>query len=311
MQVSYILRYQKFRNLQKKMTFYKEIIIFNHCTFIKTLLICLTAAFAVTHHGSGAQEIHSVDWSELLIRSTAESSMELAKDGRIIDPFSGRTISVTSARTGTREQAREAALARLIERMKKIRIDPFTDINSLLAENETARQRMHRILSSKVRYTDSPSDFFGTVSHAELRINYLIEAFPFIYPEDEIPIPGDNEIPTEYTSLIIDARGLNVEPMIFPSIYNESGREIYGRDFICIKTAARRGAVSYTTDEESALNHGRAGKKPYFSVAVQSLNRSPVISLRDHRKITSSPETIKNIKECRVIILIDRDKLIK
>lgn len=278
---------------------------------IKTIIICLTAAIVVTHNSRGAQDINTVDWSELLIRSTAESSMEVSKDGRIIDPFSGRTISVTSARTGTREKAREAALAELIERIKKIRIDPFTEIGTLLAENETARQRMHRILLSKVRYTDSPSDFFGTVSQAELRINHLIEAFPFIYPEDDIPVPADNDIPTEYTSLIIDARGLNVEPMIFPSIYNESGREIYGKDFLCIKTAAKRGAVSYTTDEKSALNHRRAGKNPYFSVAVQSLNRSPVISLRDHRKITSSQETIKNIKESRVIILIDRDKLIK
>ena len=125
---------------------------------------------------------------------------------------------------------------------------------------------------------------------------------------DEFPARIDNPIPTHYTSLVIDARGLGIEPMMLPSVYNENGLEIYGRYYVDIRHARRSGLIGYAYNENEAIKSPRTGNRPYYAIAVSGMKGCPVVSDRDIRKIFSSKNTIEQLKKCRVVFIIDKIK---
>jgi len=117
---------------------------------------------------------------------------------------------------------------------------------------------------------------------------------------------SDIEISTLYTSLIIDTRGLGVKPMLLPVIYNESGLEIYSKDYFLASEALKHNAVSYVYNEKDAVKHRKAGRKPYFTSALKENNGSPVISDEDVKRLFSHKKNLDYLKKCRVIFIIDR-----
>ncbi len=112
----------------------------------------------------------------------------------------------------------------------------------------------------------------------ELRRHYRIPVVGL--PAIELPVIDDSPLKTDYTGLIVDGRGLKLEPMLFPSIYDGDGVEIYGRTFIDSRFALKHGLASYCHTEDEARALGRAGDRPYYSVALKSMNACPVISER-------------------------------
>ncbi|MFC1560218.1 hypothetical protein ACFLZ2_05800 [Candidatus Margulisiibacteriota bacterium] len=77
-------------------------------------------------------------------------------------------------------------------------------------------------------------------------------------------------IPEVYTSLIVDARGLEVEPGIAPKIFDEDGEEIYGTINIDPDYAIRKGIVQYYDSIGEAIRSGFIGNNP---VIVRAINR--------------------------------------
>ncbi len=227
--------------------------------------------------------------------------------GEPVDFLEGNPVSLNSARKSCYERAKDAALVNLISLIKKIQVDSSTSFRQLLLDNRTAQSRLSDYIEKSIKLKQYPVDFFTSGCRIEMRMSRLLAALPYTYPGDPIPVIYDNPIPTEYSSLIIDTRNLNIRPMLLPSVYNEEGLEIFGRYFIDIREAFRRGPVSYEYTETAAMNNSTAGEKPYFTAAIKSRNGSPVLSNRDVRKILSSPGTRKNLKNCRVIFIIDRE----
>lgn len=250
----------------------------------------------------------TVDWIEGKIIVKGEARLEAAGTVIAAEGSESGTISLNRTRMEASRRAREDAIARLARLVKTIRVDGGTMVSDILERDEEAQRRLSALLSSRTSFREYPTGFLSSACMAEFKIGDLIHILPFSYPMDPFPARIDAPIPTVYTGLVIDARGIGVEPMILPSIYGEDGLEIFGRTFVDIRRAGRWGIASYAFNEDEAMRLGRAGARPYYCAATREMNGCPVLANRDVRKIFSSNETIQRLRECHVVFIIDKPK---
>lgn len=273
---------------------------------ISFFLIILISTSLVS--GSRKSE-HWIDWKEGKIYSTGVSSAGISRKGMPVDNISGERVSLNRSRMNAYNKARENAVENLFRQIMKIRVDGENTFEDIISRHEEARSRIYDIVYEKAKTKEYPSGFDSSSCSIELKIGDIIPAIPYKYPSDRLPERTDVPIKTKYSGVVIDARGLDVEPMLFPAVINEYGLEIYGRHLVDIKHAVKSGIVSYVYNEEDASKSRNAGERPYYCVALKSIDGSPVISDSDAKKIYSSPETLKELKKCRVIFIIDRNKI--
>jgi hypothetical protein len=122
-----------------------------------------------------------------------------------------------------------------------------------------------------------------------------------------LPAIPMNRIP--YTGLIIDARGLNLDPILYPTIVSEEGKEIYSSLFISREFAVQYGVAIYLCDMASALSAGRIGSNPMVFKALRKAGNNTgaiVVSMADAVDLEKVTERHKFLKECRVIIVADQ-----
>ncbi len=264
------------------------------------LLSMLDSAALVT--GPGQDE---VDWSRGLIVTHGTWRVPLSDTGRPVNQ-GGEVISINRGRVSAYRKARENAVENMVRLVRGIRVDADTTLEELLEQSDAARSRIVGVINGRVKVREYPLDFITSACRAELRIGDILQAVPYTYPGDEFPTRLDNPIPTRYSSLVIDTRGLRVEPMILPSVFSEEGLEVYGRFRVDIRHSTKYGIVAYATSQDEAMNNRLAGDRPYYTVALREMKGCPVIADRDVRKILSSPETVAQLKRCRVIFIIDK-----
>lgn len=134
------------------------------------------------------------------------------------------------------------------------------------------------------------------------------------WPEDREVPPGVTLVPLEasdavnYTGVLIDARGTDLNYALFPRIINEDVRTVYGPEFFLPTYAAERGAVGYYDNYAGAMTDDRVGANPLKINALRSAGRNNttlVIANSDARRLHSSLESLKLLERCRVVILTD------
>ncbi len=110
-----------------------------------------------------------------------------------------------------------------------------------------------------------------------------------------------------YTGLIVDARQLNVEPVLYPTIVSEQGREIYSSVFISREFAVQNGVCAYVCDMDQALGSDRAGSNPLVVKALRKTGDKTgaiVMSMADAETLDRATERHTFLKKCRVIVLV-------
>ena len=112
----------------------------------------------------------------------------------------------------------------------------------------------------------------------------------------------------EYTSLIVDCRGLGVEACMSPRLLDEDGREVYGKVMVSADYAIETGIVAFPRSVDDAMNCSRAGRRPLVVRArgVADRNRfNPYISERDARRIADANRDSRFFERTAVIFLVD------
>lgn len=122
---------------------------------------------------------------------------------------------------------------------------------------------------------------------------------------------------TEYTGIILDARGIlksfggeqvKVMPSIFVNIIDDQGREVFNQYNVFADVIRNQGMVRYSYDINENMSD-RIGLKPYKMVAfgVGDSSGSVIsISVNDAKRILASNSTRNCIKNGRVVIVIDK-----
>jgi hypothetical protein len=111
----------------------------------------------------------------------------------------------------------------------------------------------------------------------------------------------------EYTGIIIDCRGFNLVPCLFPKIYNDMQQEIYSVNFADLHQIVESGLVQYSTQD--LYNNPRTGYNPLRirAVGIAGTKMTNIrISSFDARRIHGSRKNLQLLKECRVAIIFGR-----
>lgn len=109
---------------------------------------------------------------------------------------------------------------------------------------------------------------------------------------------------TDYTSLIIDARGLNAKACLIPMVQSVSGKVVYGPKEVS-KEAAVNGMAVWVDKLEAAKGNVKAGTLPLL-VKAEKLNESKrFIVADDLAENIAALSGSAVLRECKVIVVVD------
>ena len=108
----------------------------------------------------------------------------------------------------------------------------------------------------------------------------------------------------DYTGLIVDCRGLDLQPVMSPVIKNTNGTKIYGHKNLDIDRVIREGMAGYSDNTETV---DRAGENPIVvkAVSVENFNSNPVLTIADSNRVLIENYASKFLKDLKVVFIFD------
>jgi hypothetical protein len=245
-----------------------------------------------------------------------------------------QSIIVVNLETGAIDMQNLAVLnSRALQALKSASYDRDWTVGSYLSSHPLAQRRLERMnLANQRLGTKYLSD--GTVSTAYefplagavLGLILPVTSAPRLlgrtacpccgqpWPEGKEPPPGVKLVPYEtgtvpdYTGILIDAKGLECRPALFPRVVTESGDEVVGADFAKPEQMAQTGLVGYFHDRTQALTADRIGPSPLIvrAIGIAGTNSCDlIISQADAARIHGSRSNLDLLSRCRVGFLLD------
>jgi hypothetical protein len=125
-----------------------------------------------------------------------------------------------------------------------------------------------------------------------------------------VPAPDAPIVEGNYTGLIIDARGLKVQPAMAPRILKADGTPIYGVGNFDIDKVVEQGLASYYRDMDAARADKRAGDNPLILRPIGVYRRSVattdvVLSDADAAKLLAEDAKTRFLKQLKVVFVVD------
>lgn len=283
----------------------------------------VAAAQPVVEH---IDRFSAIDWSQRVVRAYGSSTNQLANSDR-------------SKRIETLEAAKADAVRKLHKAIRNIVLNRSATIAGVVAEDAVFQRQIQKFVQGyTITDTRSMSDMSVEV---EVQVPIPGGLMDLILPDltgkgalrlDDTPrsplgylpwpecraVPEGVEliIPSQglvsyhgdpYTGLIIDARGLAVQPALLPRILNEAGEEIYGVRYVGRDAAVENGLAAYRKTMQEALRDGRAGSEPFVICATQASGKTKtdvVVSANDAVLIHAAAVRHNFLRTCRVVFVI-------
>jgi hypothetical protein len=204
------------------------------------------------------------------------------------------------------------ASRKIFEIAKEVRIDGMTVVGTAaLGDTAIFSKILNMAKNAKVVKKEYLTD--GTVKigmEMNLRGGFAQLVLPKdIKPLDSItPVTMNKTSRQTYTGLVIDARGLDVRPVMVPKIIDENHQEVYGSAFVSREYAVQHGMSGYGKNIENSVHNRRVADHPLVVKglrAVGSGHSQIVISNADASKLRSTSQSLSLLKECRVVIVVD------
>lgn len=230
-------------------------------------------------------------------------------------------------------QSTDALKERMLRTLGTASYDRDWTVGSYLSSHSLASRKLERMnLKSERLGTKYLSD--GTVSTeyefpltgAVLELMLPARSAPHLlgrtacpccgqpWPEGKEPPAGVELVPYEtgnapaYTGILIDAKGLESRPALFPQVVTESGDDVFSADFAKPEQIAQHGLVGYFRDRTQALTAGRVGSNPLLvrALGVTGTNSCDlVVGQADAARIHGSKSNLELLNGCRVGFLVD------
>ena len=229
-------------------------------------------------------------------------------------------IGVLPDKIPNRVQARSSALKdatldacrKILEVAKGIRIDGATVVGDYAGKNDIIMSKIESMVNSAdVVKKEYFSD--GTVE-VTMEMNLRGGFAQLVLPGEIKPLESIrtmapvNNSPSVFTGLVVDTRGLGIQPVMAPKILDENAREVYGSAFVSREYAVQQGMSGYSKDLAAAQSNQRVADNPLTvkGLRIEGVEHSDVvISNADARRLRSASENLSFMKKCRVIIVIE------
>ena len=108
----------------------------------------------------------------------------------------------------------------------------------------------------------------------------------------------------DYTGLVVDCRGFDLQPVMSPIVKNANGTKIYGHNNLDIDKIIEMGMADYTSNLDSLQ---RAGDNPLVikAKAVENFNSNPVLEIPDSNRVLIENHVTKFLSDLKVVFLFD------
>lgn len=197
------------------------------------------------------------------------------------------------ARVLAKRAAMADAYRQLLEMTQGVQVDAETTVEMMMTTSDIIRTKVSgvikgaRIVSENITPDGAYEvtmqiGMFGTGSLADAVIERPTEIVPFPTPQPTMPSQPSVTITVSggYTGVVIDCRGLGLNPVMSPVIKDTAGHKLYGHTNINPDYVIQNGMASYAHDMSMA---SRAGSNPLVIRAqgLEDHNANPVISVDD------------------------------
>ena len=271
---------------------------------MKRLFSCLAVILTAMFLFAGAQAEAAVDWGGKVI---TVKGMGTANPAMATNPAHAAMMARRAAVTDGYRQ--------LAEIVQGVQVDAETTVEQMMLTSDIVRTKVSAVIKGAVVVSEQaiPGGYevtmqmplFGDtgLSTAVMTPPPAIQPFPEPAPEVIPSMPTDSQTGGSagitvisggenspmaaiggYTGLIIDCKGLSLNPVMSPVIKNVKGVKLYGHENLNYDLVVRDGMVNYATDRSMA---GRAGSKPLVikAQALEDHNANPVVSEADGSRI--------------------------
>lgn len=248
-----------------------------------------------------------IDWTIGLVTATGHAAPEINAEGKAV------------AMPGS---AGASATRNLIAILKQVKISGDLTVGEYASTHDAILAGIEKIAQDARVYRQ----LYTSALDVEVRVEATFYGgfLQLVLPDHIRQIPKINELkhgsaePVKntssvvvgakpYTGLIVDARTLNFEPLLYPTIVSEQGREIYSSVFISREFAVQNGVCAYLCDMDQALASARTGSNPLVVKALRKTGDKTgaiVMSMADAKTLARATERHIFLKECRVIVVL-------
>lgn len=262
------------------------------------------------------QEKGSINWTRGTIQVTGVGdSPEKYNNKPYVSPIALRAAQVDAVRN----------LFRLVQELK---IDSTTTVGDFIVSSDVIMAKVEGMVDkARIVKREYLSDgtvkvviemsFYGgfaqlvlpsEITHVE-SIKLLAPAIPAAAPSSP-NLSKDTLLPSAeiFTGLVVDARGLPINPAMVSKILDENGQEAYGPAFVSREFVVQQGIAEYSRNLSAARISPRVANYPLTVKGLRARGTVPtdiVISNSDAAKLRSASEHLGFLKRCRVIIVVD------
>ncbi len=265
---------------------------------IRTLkIVCILLLIHPVRSAPFIQEIGAsgvVNWTEFLIRTKGEGNVNLSLPQEV-------------RRKSALDAARKDALVEVLQSLNQIDFDSDLTVGELLASHDSLHIAAMNTVSENLRIVDRVYLPDGSIE-LEVELSILGSLMSLLLPEAGDGHPLGTKLHQEtFTGVVIDARGLNLNPSLLPRVLNEDGVEIYGRSFIAHTTAIEIGVCGWVKDSLN-LKDKRLGDSPFIIKAKDITGENltdMVISNKDAEMLHGSPKSLAILEACKLSVLLN------
>lgn len=204
------------------------------------------------------------------------------------------------------------ASRKLFETAKEVRIDGVTVANTAALRNNAILSKIENMAkNAKVVTKEYLTD--GTVKIG-MEMSFRGGFAQLVLPKDIRPLDSitpatmNKTSQQTFTGLVVDARGLDVRPVMVPKIIDENNQEVYGSAFVSREYAVQQGMSGYAKDLKKILRTRRVADHPLVVKGLKTVGSGHceiVISNADASRLRSTSESLSFLKQCRVVIVVD------
>lgn len=291
-----------------------------------TILAVLGAIMA-----SIAQEAEAIDPATMPVLAATDVVQMINKDAKIDwTLFQFRAVGIGIApenATGGRAKAmaREAAITiaerNLLKVVQGVHITSETTVENLVLTNDIIKTNLEGVLKGAVvvQEVDLNDGSYKVVVAMPLLGEQGVakaidlpkqvkEAAPKEVTLADLPAPTN--LKGDFTGLLIDCRGLKVNPAMAPIVYGPDDEAIYPRSEVSIEDMIANGMVAYYKSANDAIKAGRVGNRPLI-IKASSIKKdgawitSPILTQADSARILAEDARTGFITRLAVGFIVD------
>jgi hypothetical protein len=233
----------------------------------------------------------SVDWQKRVIIARGQGAPDLAAS------------SPAAARIGAERAAQVDAFRNILETLKGVEVKGGQTAGQLMAQDSALKASVEGLVRN-FKVTDRKYFSDGGV---ELTVEMALDGklAELLLPPGAAPTKTAQGTRDVGSGLVIVAKGLKIQPALAPRILDETGKELYGPDFVQPGALRENGIAGYLNSETAAAHSARVGDHPMTFKAVKAHGSDVVISAADAAKLTDSQANLGFLSEGKVIIVTD------